>query len=385
MDIREEVKALEEDVKGYRRHLHQYPEIRLEVPMTRDYIVEQLTSFGFEDLDVELMENAIIAQLRVENSASSVGFRADMDALSVIELNDIDFKSKNEYMHACGHDGHMAALLGLAKVLAKNKEKLSETVTFVFQPAEEGPGGAEILIKNGLFKKYPMRAIFGTHVMGEVDEGVIATRPGPLMARNGEIRVHITGKGTHGATPQLGNDAIVAGSWFVTQLQSIVARNVSPLKSGVVTIGSFNGGTAENIIAEEVVMEGTMRSFDDETYELIKQRIYEIGKGMEVSFGVKADIEVIDYYLVVENDNDLFDVMEKAVGEELYVVDPKMAAEDFSFYQKEVPGLFYFIGTRSKKFDQHLHNATYNFDEKVLLNVIETNLRILETMGTYHD
>ena len=385
MNIREEVRRLEKEVTVIRRHLHKHPEIRFEVPMTRDYIVEKLLLFGFVEIDVELMENAVIAQLKVEDSKSSIGFRADMDALSIIELNDIDFKSENEYMHACGHDGHMAALLGLAKFLAKNKGKLKESITFIFQPAEEGPGGAEVLIENGLFKKYPMRAIFGTHVMGEVDEGVIATRSGALMARNGEIRVHISGKGTHGATPQLGNDAIVAGSWFVTQLQSIVARNVSPLNSGVVTIGSFNGGTAENIIASDVVMEGTMRSFDDETYELIKRRIYEIGKGMEISFGVKAKVEVIDYYLVVKNDNELFNTIKSALGETLHIVEPKMAAEDFSFYQKEVPGLFYFVGTKSETFNHHLHNANYNFDEKVLLNVIETNLRILETMGVYYD
>lgn len=387
MDIREEVKELEVDVKGYRRHLHMYPEIRLELPNTRDYIVKQLRLFGFkeEDIDTNLMENAVIAQIKVEGCNSSVGFRADMDALPMKEHNDLSFASTNDYMHACGHDGHMAALLGLAKLLMTQKEKLRETITFVFQPAEEGPGGAQILIENGLFETYPMHAIFGTHLMGELAEGVVATRCGSLMARNGEIQVQIKGKGTHGATPHLGSDAIVAGAYFVTQLQSIVARNMDPLKSGVVTIGSFHGGSAENIISEEVHMEGTIRSFDDESYNLIKKRIYEIAKGIELSFKVTIDIDIEDYYFVVHNDKDLYELMKTALQDDLADVNPKMAAEDFSFYQQKVKGLFYFVGTNSTLYKHHLHNASFNFDERVLLTIIESNLRILETMGVYND
>ncbi|MDL2276932.1 M20 family metallopeptidase, partial [Breznakia sp. OttesenSCG-928-G09] len=377
--VREDVQSLLDEVMSNRRHLHMYPEIALNTPNTEAFIVEKLKSYGFEIVEQGIAEHGVVGYLWV-NDEPAIGFRSDMDALPMFEENDVSYKSTNDYAHMCGHDGHMAALLGLAKYLSAHKDKLKTSVCFVFQPGEEGPGGSKIMIEEGLFKKYPMRCIFGTHVMGEVAEGVIASRSGAMMARNGEVKVKIKGKGTHGATPQLGKDAIVAGAAFVNQIQTIISRSISPLNSGVVSIGSFHGGSAENIIAEIVQMEGTIRSFDDETYALIKERLISIGKGIAYSYDVDVDVEIIDYYLVVENDEALFNTLKNVIGDEFYEVEPKMAAEDFSFYQKEVPGLFYYVGTGSDTYNQHLHNARYNFDEKVLLNVIETNLRLLEAL-----
>lgn len=384
MEIREKVSALYEDVVENRRHLHKYPEIGFDTPNTEAYIVKKLQEYGFEIIDRGWAKHGVVACLKV-NEQPGIGFRSDMDALPIQEENEIAFGSTNEYAHMCGHDGHMSALLGLAKYLAMQKEQLKKTVYFIFQPAEEGPGGAEVMIEEGLFETYPMECIFGTHVMGEVAEGVIASRAGPMMARNGELRIAITGKSTHGATPQLGSDAIVAGAAFVTSLQNIMARNISPLDSGVVTIGSFHGGTAENIIAETVAMEGTIRAFKDEVYDTIKQRITAIAEGISQAYGVCIDAQIIDYYRVVNNDARLYQALQQACAGEVFEVEPKMAAEDFSFYQQKVPGLFYLIGTHSDTFDQHLHNSKFNFDEKVLLKVIETNLRLLETLGAYHD
>lgn len=383
MDVREDIKQLENEICLMRRELHQIPETGFETKKTLDYIVDKLTSFGYDTFDFSLAKNSVVVQLKVNDAPISIGFRSDMDALPLKEETNRSFASTSENSHACGHDGHMAALLGLCKYVMEHKEHIRKNITFIFQPAEEGPGGAKVMIENGLFTTYPMECIFGVHMMGEVDEGIIACRPGPMMARNGELFVDITGKGTHGATPHLGSDTIVAGSAFVSALQSISSRNINPLHSSVVTIGTFHAGSAENIVAETCEMKGTIRAFQDDTYELIKNRIQEIAEGIAKSYQVNIDARVVDYYFVVDNDKKLYQLLDTVLKDELLEIDPKMVAEDFSFYQRQVPGLFYYVGTRSKTYDQNLHSAKYDFDEKVLLHVIETNVRLLEGMGVY--
>lgn len=384
MKVRDDIKELYEEVVACRRYLHAHPEIGFDVANTEAFIIHKLEEYGVDIVAKDIAMHGVVGAIVIDDTVG-IGFRSDMDALPMIEENEVSFKSCNGYAHNCGHDGHMAALLGLARYLSTHRSNLRKSVYFIFQPAEEGPGGAEVMISEGLFEKFRMEAIFGTHMMGEVAEGVIASKPGALMARNGEVRIKVMGKSTHGATPHLGRDAIVAGCALVSDLQSIVSRDVAPIEGAVVSIGSFHGGTAENIIAEEVDMLGTIRAFDDDVYDLIKQRITKICEGIEIMYQVKIELELLDFYYVVNNDEHLYDMLNKVCDGELLEVKPNMTAEDFSYYQRVVPGLFYYIGTKSEVFDQNLHNASYNFDEKVLLNVIETNVRLLEEMEAYHD
>lgn len=385
IEVRTQVKELLEEITNCRRHLHKYPEIELDTPNTRAFIVSKLQEYGIDIIDEGMAENGVVGYLKVNDDNTSIGFRSDMDALPAMEENDVDFKSTNTYSHACGHDGHMATLLGFAKYVSEHRNQLNKNITFIFQPGEEGPGGAEIMIKEGLFDKFPMQYVIGTHVMGDIDAGYVASREGAMMARNGEISVEVIGKSAHGAMPHLGNDAIVAAANLIVQLQSIVSRNMDPLQGTVLTIGTMESGQARNIISDYANLQGTIRSFDDEAYELMKKRIDEVSKGIAVSFDVEVKCIVDDYYYVVNNDAFLHSVLKDVAGDSYLETAPKMIAEDFSYYQREVPGLFFYTGVRDANHRQDIHNSRFNFDESALLNAVETNLRILEKLGAYHD
>lgn len=384
MQIRKEIETLLEEVKEYRRCLHQCPEIGLDTPITRDYILSMLRGYPSLLVEVGCAKSGLVAYLQVNQKESAIAFRCDMDALPLEETNEVNYKSKHKgCSHACGHDGHMAMVLGLLSYLYKNKEKLQENIVFVFQPGEEGPGGAKLMIKEGLFQKYPIRAIFGTHLMSDVEKGKIACKAGPMMARNGEFNIQIYGQTAHGAMPHLGKDAIVAASQLVVQLQSIGNRMIDPLHSSVITIGKMQGGQACNVICDEMRLEGTMRAFEDETYELIKQKIYTMCESIASSYDVQIQAEVIDYYYAVNNDQKLYALLLDATKENCLQQSPKMIAEDFSFYQKEVPGLFYYTGIKDEKHQKGIHDSAFNFNEDALLVSIETNVRLLETMGVF--
>lgn len=379
--IRDEVKSLLEEVKKCRRHLHQYPEIELETINTKAYLIKKLKEYGSFEIEEGFAKNGFVAYLKVNDESASIGFRSDMDALPIQEENTVAFKSKIEgKSHACGHDGHMAILLGLAKYLSEHKNTLKSNITLIFQPGEEGPGGAEMMIKEGLFNKYPMKYVFGTHLMSDVDAGKIACRAGAMMARNGEIEIDVYGQSAHGAMAYLGNDAIVAASALVLQLQTIASRNIDPLRGTVLSIGKMVGGQARNVICDHVNMLGTIRSFHDDSYELMKQRISDICKGIEITYHVKVDLKIEDYYYAVVNDESLDQMLQEVIGEDYVKQTPKMIAEDFSYYQREVPGLFYFTGVKDENHQKGIHDCQFNFDEQSLLNAIETDIRLLEYM-----
>ena len=381
MEIRKNVQSLLEEVRACRRHLHQYPEIELETKQTKAFIISKLKEYGSFQIDESIIENGVVALLCVDPNLETIAFRADMDALPIQEENNVEYASKVKgKAHACGHDGHMAIALGLAKYVAQEKEALKCNVLFVFQPGEEGPGGAQIMIEAGLFQKYPTKYIFGTHVMSDVDAGKIACRSGAMMARNGEIEIDVYGQSAHGAMPHLGVDALIAASHLLVQLQSIVSRNIDPLKSTVLTIGKMVGGQARNVICDHVNMIGTLRSFHDDSYELQKKRIEEVCKGIEQSFQVRVKVVIKDYYYAVVNDDYLDSVLQKAVGEDYVLQQPKMIAEDFSFYQREIPGLFYYTGVKDEKHQKGIHDCCFDFDESSLLYAIETNVRLLQQL-----
>lgn len=382
MIIRNQIKDLLETIIGYRRHLHMYPEIQLQTKETKEYLISLLKEFGSLEIEEGYAENGFVAYLRVNDKNECVAFRTDMDALPIQEENDVEFKSRYDgFSHACGHDGHMSIVLGTILYLLKNKEHLTKNVAFIFQPGEEGPGGAKLMIEQGLFEKYPITHVFGTHLSAEIEKGKISCMPKAMMARNGEMSIHIYGESAHGAMAFLGKDAIVAAASMIMQLQTIVSRNIDPLKSTVISIGMVQGGQVRNAICDHVNMEGTLRSFYDDSYELQKQRIFEVAKGIELLHNVKVDVSIKDYYDVVYNDEYLDSLLKEVLEDDYVVQTPKMIAEDFSFYQKQVPGLFYFTGIKDENYQHDLHHCCFNFDEEALLYAIETNVRLLEKMG----
>ncbi len=386
IQIRKEIKDLKAEVTTHRRQLHQIPEIGLDTVKTKAYIIQALQQIGSLKIEEGYAENGVVAYLHVGEDFPSIGFRCDMDALPILEENEVSFISKHEgCSHACGHDGHMAAILGSISYFVKHVDALTCNLVFIFQPGEEGPGGAKLMIRDGLFEKYPMRYVIGTHLMNDVEKGKIACCAGPIMARNGEFVVDIHGVSAHGAQAYEGRDAIVGAAALITQLQSIVSRSIDPLRSTVISVGKIHGGQARNQISDHVHMLGTIRSFHDDSYELMKKRMQEVCDGVGLSYGVDVKLSIEDYYYAVENDAYLNAVLQEALGEDFIQQVPKMTAEDFSYYQKEVPGLFYFTGVGDAQHTNNIHNCRFNFDEEALLNSVECNVRILEKLGVYHD
>ena len=372
-----DLKDLGNQMKTYRRELHQIPELGLEEYKTSAYIGEKLKEFGLHPFTIA--KTGIYVYIDA-GSDETYAFRADMDALESEEENDVEYASKHPgKMHACGHDGHMAMLLGLAKILSKT-ENIKKNVLLIFQPAEEGPGGAKIITESGIFEKYNVKGIFGIHLFPNLDEGIIASKAGPLMAQSGEIDVIIKGEGGHGGMPHNAIDSILVASKFLSSCQSIISRSISPLETAVISFGKIRGGSARNIVAEKTHIEGTVRTFSKDTFEIIKKRILQISRGLEESFGVEISVDLEPYYPPVINDKNLYNkIAEKVHIEE---TDPVMLAEDFSYYQERIPGVFYFLGSRNieRDFDYPLHSCNFNFDESILLKGVEHYVNILTAL-----
>ena len=372
-----------EELRQIRRDLHKTPELGLKEYKTSAYIREKLTSFGITELETWL-ETGVVAVIRGKGKKEAVAFRADMDALPVTEQTGCDFTSEHVgCMHACGHDGHVTVLLGFAKYLQEHKDELENDVVLIFQPAEEGPGGAQLLVDAGLFEKHPVRCIIGCHIFPQVPQGKVACRKGAMMARNGEVDVHIYGESAHGAQPQLGHDAVLAAGAVITGLHTILSRNVSPLDSGVLTFGAIHGGEACNIIAKEVKLEGTMRAFSDEAYETMTKRVQEVASGIAAGYGCKGEAVFRHMYRVVDNDPKLVELLQEVAGDAYEETPPYMLAEDFSLYLQKVPGMFFFLGSGNaeKGYTHSLHSAQFQFDEEILALGVETYAKLLKKLA----
>lgn len=373
-------KAMEEELRQIRRELHRIPEAGLAEYETAAYIKQKLSAFGVKQVE-SWLETAVVAVFGQEGERETVAFRADMDGLSVTEPPRPYASIHEGMMHACGHDGHMAILLGFAKYLTEHPEVYdNRRIVLIFQPAEEGPGGARLLIEAGLLEKYGIGKIIGCHIFPQVMQGKIACKKGGMMARNGEVTLRITGKSAHGAQPQLGADAVLAAGAVITAIHTILSRNISPLDSGVLTFGSIHGGEACNIIAKEVVLEGTMRAFSDAAYERMVQRVQEVVQGVAAGYGCKGEAAFRHMYRVVDNDPALVQALQKVCGDAYEETQPYMLAEDFSMYQQEIPGIFFFLGSRNeeKGYIHPLHSAEFDFDEGILLLAVETYAKLLE-------
>ncbi len=372
------------DVIAIRRHLHENPEIGLSEFKTSDFIAGKLEEYGYE-VTRGLAKTGIVATLKNGDSTRSVGIRADIDALPITEETGLEYASKNKgVMHACGHDGHTAMLLGAAKILAERKN-FDGTIHLIFQPAEENFGGAKIMIDEGLFDKFPCDAVFGMHNDPAMPFGKVFVKDGPLMAAVDEARITVNGHGGHGAEPQAASDPIVAGASIIMALQTVVSRNIHPLDPAVVTVGAFNAGIASNVIPERAEMVITIRSFDPKVRDKLEERIRGIAEGQAASYGMTATVKYDRGYEATINhtaETDFVrDLAKKVVGAEnvAEIERPMMGAEDFAYMLAERPGSYFFLGTAKTDNDPSLHHPRFNFNDDALPIGVNLWVELAET------
>ena len=385
MSIEPAIAAIADQMTAWRRDIHAHPELGFEEERTSAVVAQKLKEFGCE-VTTGIGKTGVVGTIRVGNNPRAIGLRADMDALPMEETNDFEHRSRHAgRMHACGHDGHTTMLLGAAHYLAKTRN-FDGTVHFIFQPAEEGRGGAEAMIKDGLFEKFPCEAIFGMHNRPNMAVGKFALRMGPQMAGGGLFDIHITGKGAHGARPETGVDPIIVGTQIISALQTVISRSIAPLDSGVISVTQMHAGDAYNVIPEKAVLRGTIRAFRRETMALIKERIETISSGIARSLGATAtaDVRVVFPPLVNNPDEARFvaDVAATIVGEENVNRDGPfvMASEDFSYMLDKVPGAFILIGNGGDvESGCEVHNPGYDFNDEALPLGATLWARVIET------
>jgi amidohydrolase len=364
-----DIVAFEDDLKAIRHDLHAHPEIGFEEERTSAIVAEKLASFGIE-VHRGIGKTGVVGILRGEGgSGRRIGLRADMDALPIVETTNLPYRSQNPgVFHGCGHDGHTTMLLGAARYLAAKRD-FPGTAVFVFQPAEEGLGGARAMIADGLFDRFPVDEIYGLHNAPYLEAGQIAVFPGPAMAAADFFDIRITGAGSHAAMPQVSRDPVVAASALVQALQSIVSRNASPLKSAVLSITQIHAGSAYNVIPEEVTLTGTMRAFDPEIMELMRERLRAVADGVAKAFAVEIAVDLRSIFDVLINHEEqaahFAEAAREIVGAEGLLTDPRpmMGSEDFADMLRKAPGCYAWVGQAG---DVPLHNPAYILDDGIL-------------------
>lgn len=376
INIIEEVKKVEDDIIKWRRDLHQIPEVGLELPETVKYVKNRLDEMGIEYKEM-VNGSALVAIIKGGKEGKTIALRTDMDALPIKEETGLPFASTNGNMHACGHDAHTATLLGVAKVLNKHKDSLKGNVKLLFQPAEEGPGGAKPMIEEGALENPKVEAILGLHVGNlseELEPGSIGYSCSNLMACLDRFKIKIIGKGAHGAYPELSVDPIVIASQVVSSIQQIVSREISPSIPTVVTIGKIHGGTAYNIIPEAVELEGTVRAIEQNVREYISKRIGEIANGVTSGLRAKCEYEYTFGYPPLVNHEEFtrkFVESAKKILNENQIIEikkPLMGGEDMAYFLQEVPGTFFFL-CNPMEIDGVMyphHNPKFAIDESYL-------------------
>ena len=377
--LKEKIKELAEKnftkTVDIRRHLHQNPELSFHEYKTSAYVSEKLTALGIE---FQQMANTGLVAILKGNKPSDlvIALRADMDALPIFEQNDVPYKSENKgVMHACGHDAHTASLLACAEILSEIKNEFAGTVKFIFQPAEEKlPGGASLMIKEGVLKNPVPNAVIGQHVMPLIETGKVGFRSGKYMASTDEIYVKVTGKGGHGAMPHLNIDPILITSHIIIALQQIVSRNADPKTPSVLSFGKIIGMGATNVIPNEVLLEGTFRTMDEKWRSEAHEKMKKMAEMMAESMGGKCEFNIVRGYPFLVNEPELTEFCKKNaidyLGENNVVdLDIWMAAEDFAYFSQEKSACFYRLGTRneSKGITSSVHTPTFDIDERSLL------------------
>ena len=382
--LSEDVKAVTSDVVAIRRDVHSHPEAGFKETRTADLIERRLGAIRVESK--RIAGTGILATIKGAKPGPTMLVRADIDGLPVTELNEVPYRSKVPgMMHACGHDGHVATALGAATVLAGRRDKLAGTIKFMFQPAEEGPGGALPMIEAGILDKPKVDASFAMHMWNDLPVGQIGARPGPVFASADEFTVKITGKGGHGAAPHQTIDPIVVAAQLTLALQTIVSRKTHPLKSAVVTVGQIHGGVRHNIISDTATLNGTCRALEKPVRAMIQKEIRAIAKGVAGAFGAKADVEWRDGYPPTVNDPKMTELVRAAaaevVGESNVIAQEiTMGAEDMSYVLERVPGCYWLLGSANAKkgLDYPHHSARFDFDEESLPIGVQVWTKIAE-------
>jgi amidohydrolase len=379
MHLLERIKKLAEEnaheVVDMRRHLHAHPELSYQEVETAAFIIRKLKELGLEP--VSMANTGVVAEIKGKNPTfKTIALRADIDALPIQEANAVDYKSTNSgVMHACGHDAHTSSLLGTARILNEIKERFDGTIRLIFQPGEEkNPGGASLLIKEGVLKNPVPASIIGQHVFPLLPVGKVGFRAGKYMASSDEIYIRVIGKGGHGATPELAIDPVVIASHIIIALQQIVSRNASPKKPSVLSFGKFVANGATNIIPDDVHLAGTFRTLDEGWRQEALKKIRTMAATIAESMGGKCEITLSSGYPCLENNPELTQRIRQAaeqyVGKENIVeLDVTMGSEDFAYYSQVIPASFYRLGTRNeiKGITSYVHTPTFDIDEEALV------------------
>lgn len=360
--------ALHREMKEWMNHMHQYPELALQETETAKFIAEKVTSFGYEVAE-GIGKTGIVASMTLGEGEKSIGLRADFDALPIQEVNDLPYKSKKEgKAHLCGHDGHTTMLLGAAKYLSQTKN-FNGTVRLIFQPGEETMEGGPAMIADGLFKKFPVDAVYGMHNMPGLEVGKFYFREGEMMAAVDNWEIEITGKGSHGSMPELGIDPIVCGSSLVMALQTIVSRNVSPWQNSVVSVGAFRSGDAANVVPQTAILRLSIRNMDPDLRKMVLNKIRSITKAQAEAFNCKFEIrEGVPGAVLVntpENTQWAANVARSVFGKEkvVYPGNPYMGSEDFAFMLQEKQGTYCMLGNGDTPM---VHHPQYIFNQDIL-------------------
>lgn len=371
MTIKDEIRRDHELLTEWRRDFHAHPELAFEEERTAALVAERLESFGIE-VDRGLAKTGVVGTLKAGTGNRAIALRADMDALPMQESNDFAHASKTPgKMHGCGHDGHTTMLLGAAKYLAETKN-FDGTIYFIFQPAEEGQGGAEVMVQEGLFEKFPAEAVYGMHNWPGMPVGEFAVSPGPMMASFDVFDLVIRGQGGHGAMPHQGVDSILVATEVVGALQSIASRNTDPVDALVVSVTQIHGGDAYNVIPDEVRLAGTVRSFREEVRDSVAPAMTRIADGICAAYGATAELSYQKLYPATINSVE--ETEQAAAAAATLVGDvainhnpvPSMGAEDFAFMLREKPGSYVWVGNGAGEGGCMLHNPGYDFNDEII-------------------
>lgn len=375
------INELKSDMITWRHHIHAHPETAFEELNTTKFIIEKLKSFGINELYTEFAPTGVVGIIKGNKDGRWIALRADIDALDIIEENKIAYCSTIPgKMHACGHDGHTATLLGTAKYLSEHRD-FAGTVVVIFQPAEENEGGARVMVENGLFERFPIEAVYGIHNQPNMQLNHFYVTHGPMMASYDVFEIKITGVGAHAAAPHLSKDTILVATQIVNGLQSIVSRNADPLSSLVVSVTQIHSGDTWNVIPQQAVIRGTVRTFDAKIQDMAESRIKQIATGIASTFEAKAEVDYQRRYPATINYAKQADIAIKAaknvVGEASVIIDPNpsMGAEDFAFMLKKIPGAYVWLGAGQ---GANLHNPAYNFNDEVLTTGVEYFIEIVK-------
>ncbi len=371
MHVIERIDAYHNSLVDLRHDIHAHPELGFEENRTADLVAESLAAFGCE-VHRGIGKTGVVGRLKAGTSPRAIGLRADMDALPIQEANRFAYRSRHDgRMHACGHDGHTAMLLGAARYLAETRQ-FDGIVHFIFQPAEEGLGGGDAMVKDGLFARFPCDAIFGMHNRPGLAVGKFAIRSGPMMAGGAYFDIAVKGRGAHGARPESGIDPVLVASHITTALQTIVARNVKPIETAVVSVTQIHAGDAYNVIPEQAVLRGTVRAFSNEILALIETNMRRIATGVAQAFGASAALDFRIVFLPLVNDAAetafIADTAAELVGAENVnrAGNLVMASEDFSFMLNTCPGAYIQIGNGDGVGGCEVHNPGYDFNDAIL-------------------